>query len=139
MNFQLKAFKSSEDAPIYDLEDCKETTAENLNMKIVYPNANQLQLDIDSKEGYIQFNHILQSIKDSLDMEISFTQTVSKTGLPHKHVTVNLPYNLHSDFERIALQLILGSDLKREILNLLRIIDGQEAPICFFEPKEGLE
>lgn len=67
-------------------------------------------------------------------------ETVSKSGNAHVYLRVTdlcgNPYPLTTT-DRVALQAILGSDRKRELLSYLRIQDfnigGVRAPTAFFE------
>ena len=55
----------------------------------------------------------------------------SKSG--NYHILVDLPAKT-STTERLALQAMLGSDWKREMLNLRRYQDGETNPMVLFKP-----
>lgn len=60
-------------------------------------------------------------------------ETISRNG--RAHIYIQFPRPL-SDAERIALQASMGSDRKRELLSLSRILGGTDRqPTTFFEVK----
>ena len=121
-----------------------ELSSEAFNSKVVSQNASvvqaderTLQIDIDSEEDFVRWQRahaMLSKVIDLSDSEV----TISKSGLPHRHITIHLKNQSYSLFERIALQVCLGSDLWRETLNLYRALKGLDN-VCFFEKKEWYE
>lgn len=88
----------------YDLsQDFAMAFASQQNLAIVYPDARTLQVDLDSVEALENF---------------------------HKNIG---QFNNHIALVTKYYQALLGSDIKREFINLLRIRAGQENPILFFE------
>ena len=88
-----------------------------------------LQIDID---GEIDYSHFLKASEILLPVmgysEILVSE--SKSGMPHRHITIIL--NKAMDvWQRIALQLCLGSHITRETLNSYRVLVGNECPIAF--------
>jgi hypothetical protein len=62
---------------------------------------------------------------------LTYRATKSKSGNTHVYVTLPEPLPV---FERIALQAILGSDAKREMLNFIRAKRGDSGePILMYE------
>lgn len=107
------------------------------DMRVVIPDEYTLQLDIDDDKSNAIFTNMLHEITKKTGLEFpSFKSEQSKSGYPHRHVTVKsaVPMCL---WQRIALQFALGSDPKRERLNLLRALMNDDVPIAFFEPVEG--
>jgi hypothetical protein len=62
----------------------------------------------------------------------------SKSGAPNRHVLIGMTETLTIP-ERIALQAILGSDAKREILSLKRHADVDNPVILFQPPNANIE
>ncbi len=56
--------------------------------------------------------------------------TTSQHG--NKHVYIRLSRSV-SDFERLILQSVLGSDPVKETLTLLRLLQGGDGAVCLFE------
>jgi hypothetical protein len=107
--------------------------AEKNDMFVVYPTDKQLFIDIDSDQAYELFLNQLQLLK-KIESPIDYTETVSKSGLPHRHIVVNL-VNPKDIGTRVALQASMGSDRRCELLRLVRIHDGDPNPILFLEKK----
>src|SRR5574342_716431 len=107
------------------IEVCKE-----MGLKYVVSTEFHLQLDIDSRYDYWKKN-LEQVERDLPELVIDYLETKSKRGFQHVYIRVSksLTYG-----ERIALQLILGSDPVRERLALRRVLlDLFEHPIVLFE------
>lgn len=104
------------------------------NCFVVMPQANQAQIDIDSKEAYQEFWCRFNRFTDYLGLPQPI-QEPSKSGKDHWHVTMTFPRDL-SDLERLAIQSIFGSDSMREMLNLMRYLTKGVTDSCFFEPKQ---
>lgn len=125
----------------YDLTLTAEEAAEKVGCKAVLPKNNQLQLDIDTEEQYNLFQVRLTEFDRHTDWWVEVDNKPSKSGLPHRHITLTLtdtegnPIEL-DEWQRIALQTILGSDLIRETLNAWRLLQGQENPSRLFEKIE---
>lgn len=98
---------------------------------VVYPEDNQLQLDIDDEAGLIRFENMLYMVGAYLNIK-DYNIRTSKSGGDHKHITITLPHPI-SPVERILLQAILGSDPKREMLSYVRLLKGEKNPTIFFE------
>jgi hypothetical protein len=109
----------------------KEAEAEGL--EVVLPDDHTLQLDIDNDEDYDIYHEnypILEKYFKVLDTK----EAPSRSG-KGKHITILLHEEL-GVYERIALQAALGSDRKREILNMVQARSGDPHPILFLEKKE---
>jgi hypothetical protein len=104
-----------------------------MGQKVVMADDFTLQIDIDSEEDMEKWKKgseiLLRAINGS-SSEVTITE--SKSGLPHRHITIHLikPMGV---WQRIALQLCLGSHITRETLNSYRVLVGNECPIVFFE------
>lgn len=95
---------------------------------VIFPEPNQLLLDIDSDDdyqAYIRLSSILTEWCTITDEKIEASKTDG-----HRHITLTLNQELDS-MTRIALQACLASDRKRELLSLIRFKKGDERPTIF--------
>ena len=122
---------------VYDFDLDPEIVAENQNCVVVYPEPNQLQIDIDSDEEFEKYKNRLEIIQFKIpELEIEdIVVTPSKSGLPHRHITITIKGKEFSTLERIVYQLMFGSHYMRESLNALRYVSGMLDVSRFFEPK----
>lgn len=108
--------------------------AKELGLEIVLPAENELQVDIDSMADFELFRQRVKVLKEVEGEGIRWRATPSKSGGDRMHITVTLPRRVSNNTERVALQSLLGSDAKRELLSLKRIREGyHEHPTLFFE------
>jgi len=113
--------------------------AEQANCTFEEADEQTLFIDIDTKEQLITFwsNIVLADSLFNIDKRRSkISIKDSKSGGDHKHIRVHLPHKF-SAIERVLLQACLGSDLKRELISMKRVQDGEENVIVFFEKKES--
>jgi len=118
----------------YDLESDRDEAvenAENAGCDIIYPRNNELQIDINSDDEYDRFEAALANMPENFVKSVY--ETVSISGLPHRHITVQVSFGGYTDLEKIALQFMLGSDYLRESLSVLKDLYGVDKPTCFFE------
>ena len=99
---------------------------------VTFPKSNQLFIDIDSDLDYAKFKDIWELLISVTNGAVSFKESTSKSGAPHKHIVVELPFDV-TELERIAFQAILGSHNTRELLNLVNLTNGDATPTLFFE------
>lgn len=97
------------------------------------PEPNELFIDIDSEADYLFFLEQLARIQQ-FDFAFISSDTPSSSGLPKRHIVVDLPFDL-TTVQRIAWQAALGSDRVREILGLVRANIGDPYPTLFLEKK----
>lgn len=124
----------------YDFNPTKQKSAEvkaqERGLVIVYPSAYELQIDIDSPEDLARFNHSAKQL-DGFQIIKDWKIHKSPSGvLGHYHVTVRLRNDV-TPIERIFLQALLGSDVKRELLcwrELARF--PEDRTTLFFESTE---
>lgn len=121
----------------YEHQDVQQMADDN-NCELVYPEHNQIQIDIDSEEAWQTHKELLELYESRFDYIRKCVVTPSKSGLPHRHVTITLN-NTVDAVERIALQAALGSDRKRELISLSRLEQGEQRVTRFFEPKQPKE
>lgn len=124
----------------YDFSAYAEEEAEKVGCVVVYPEPNQLQIDLDSEEAFTQHERLLLEffyrgtvVKYTMDPPVV---TPSKSGYPHRHITLSFHDHIFTEWERIGMQMMLGSDPVRERLNALRLASGIDRPCRLFEPKE---
>lgn len=104
-------------------------------LDVVAPQDNQLFLDLDGAEGIHNFLELWKMFQNLFPAARIVKQTPSKSGVG-QHVIVQLASPEPATM-RIAMQAVLGSDLKREMFSLRRVIDGDPEPTLFFEvPKK---
>lgn len=107
--------------------------AEKLGLIAIVPTDSELQIDLDRE--YSVEDEILKVVYKH-DFEghfIAESNTKSKSGFTHTYIKLSSELPM---IERIALQLILGSDRKRELFNYIRWKKGLDTPICLFEKPE---
>lgn len=100
---------------------------------IVYPKDNELQIDIDNDVHYEAFLRSWAIFGRDIP-EAWLEEHPSKSGLPRRHITVSLPFNIDA-WQRIAFQGALGSDPVRELLSAMRLHRGSVPATLFCERK----
>lgn len=110
--------------------------AERENLAIVLPKPNELLVDIDNEDAENVFNTLLPLVAEYIGL-ISVERNPSKSGHPRYHLTVTLGRDV-TPLERIALQAILGSDRKRELLSFIEMTNGDQTPTLFLELKKEI-
>jgi hypothetical protein len=123
----------------YDLSEPNSARAQqeakNSGLDVVYPERNQLQIDIDSDRAFsifLEMKSLLEKYFVVRDVVVHY----SRSGPPKRHVTVTLDQPLN-DYQRIALQTMLGSDRVREFLSYIQAKNLDPHPILFIEtPKD---
>lgn len=97
---------------------------------VVEPKPNELFIDIDRVEDleffYKQIGHITKRCPLSYEVRPSLRKD-------HFHVVVCFENRELTEWERIALQAVLGSDRVRELISVFRLLDGDKTPTLFFE------
>lgn len=119
----------------YRDDESREDYEERMRSKgcsIFYPKDNQLQIDIDSYEQGERFVLNLNLLRDNIKNIEIVKDVPSKSGEDHRHITIELPFKI-TDIERVAFQAALGSDPRRELLSILRILKGDSKPTLFAE------
>ncbi len=100
-------------------------------VKVVEPADNELFVDIDSHEGFGVFHANIGSLGDLVESHAATLSPSRKAG--RYHVTVKLSRPVKDNFERILLQLLLGSDVAREMVSFREATLGLKLPTVFFE------
>ncbi len=103
-------------------------------LRVVYPGSKELQIDIDSEKNLGVFYEHLAILRKWLQVE-KVVMTPSLSGEEgHYHVTVSCGRYFNVP-ERVCLQALLGSDLKREVLGFIMMKNGESKPTLFLEKK----
>ena|SRR5271165_7130110 len=92
----------------------KEATEKGFN--VIRADFDTLLVDLDNEEDVNVFNDNIEMIENKFGIR-SFSYWNSKSGYPHIHVKVQLGHGVDNN-QRTALELALGSDPKRGILNV---------------------
>ena len=103
--------------------------------RVIFPRPDELFLDLDSGEAYDRYRSmysLLSSLLQPHDGLRSF-ETVSKSGLPNRHIRITLPGEMTME-QRFIFQLALGSDPARELMNYASYLNGEHRPSIFVEP-----
>jgi hypothetical protein len=102
--------------------------------RCVYPEPNQLQIDIDSSLALGVHHELMSILYNLLGINVvGVDQQPSKTNDgQHFHITLTLPEAI-DDKTRILMQAVLGSDVKRELLSYGRLLQGDPHPTMFAE------
>lgn len=125
----------------YDINQARDDYLRDMRNKgkvIVVPSATELQIDIDSEEHYAAFQRAIACIERNEVFEFEVTEKPSSSGLPHRHITVHLNFEVEP-WQRIALQAALGSDPMRELMSSVRMLKGDIYPTLFVEDREEVK
>lgn len=128
----MKILTNNELTEILECEKYQESREQYCSKKekegfaIYKPDINELCLDIDTEENYKLFNTRILKIEDELALKITWAEYQSTTP-GHRHIVVELPFEI-DNYQRIALQAVLGSDLIRELLSIFRIWNNDPFP-----------
>lgn len=106
---------------------------------MIPPQTHLLMVDLDSVADSLEFDRRLALYQEQTGSELIRSyrplKTVSKSG--KWHVYLKLRRGLTA-LERIALQAVLGSDLKRELFSAIRVeIDNENPSVLFETPAEA--
>jgi len=116
-----------------------EQYAEENGLRLVIAAENELLIDLDTEQGYELFKDQVEVLRQFMDV-LGVQVAPSKSGLPHRHCTVKIrvpanrqTYGIPTIHERLALQAMLGSDRRCELLRYMRWTFGDPHPILFLE------
>lgn len=111
--------------------------AKRRGVRIVVPTARQLQIDLDSYEAVLVHAGQMSLLRRRSTLTKGWRKTIHRSeSRGHFHITITMPKPLNV-FKRIALQALLGSDMKREMMNWMRAERRQRLPILLFERSHG--
>ncbi len=104
------------------------------NRLVIFPEANQLFIDLDSQQDVVMFLERLELLNR---FEVAAVTSVTESHTDdHYHAVVTLSRE-PSPWERVATQAALGSDRKRELLAIINRTGDMPGPNCFFEVVNG--
>jgi hypothetical protein len=103
-------------------------------LDVVYPQDNELQIDIDNEHSKrLLENQLL--ILNKFVGPCNYISNASKSGEKWKmHITLVFDRTF-TNLERIGLQAMLGSDRVRELLSYVKLCNGDPHPTLFLEKK----
>lgn len=128
-----KSFKEGEEE--YDSNEDREEYIKRMQAEgflVVLPKPNEVFIDMDTDQQYNVFMLMIQVFMRDIGI-VDYKVRPSKSGLPHRHALVTMPFDIQSDIERVAYQAAMGSDPLRESLTLVRIRRGDIHPTLFIE------
>lgn len=100
-------------------------------MEVIDGTDHTLLLDLDNEAAIAQYHRMLPYMKQ-FGAALHPDEWASKSGKGrHVRIWLDKPATIH---ERIALQLLLGSDPFREMLSIRNVREGQANPIMLFKP-----
>lgn len=105
--------------------------AKTLNCKVVIPGEREVFIDIDSGAAFDLYRMKLAWYQTQAAIK-ERKITPSKSGWPHCHIILEVQHDL-SDFERIAIQSILGSCNDTVLCSLRNAQCKDLHPVRFFE------
>lgn len=109
-----------------------EHEAMTLNCRVVIAEANQLQFDIDDDEGRSKFAHFyIENLFMRFGDKLPREHWTSRSGNDHWVLTLPDAFSVE---ERIAMQVLGGSDPGREWAALCCHWDGSPHPILLYRP-----
>ena len=123
-----------------DSLDAAEAEATGKGLVVRYPEPNELFIDIDSAAQFAEHTKLLAMFQRGEACAVLYTP--SPSGLPgRQHCVVTLQRPVRDAAERVHLQALLGSDLKREMLGWLRHQRGadEKRTSLFFEKPGAVE
>lgn len=94
-------------------------------VEVIIRKPNELLLDLDDAIAYERYQEIVELL-DSCGLVESIDDWKSKSGV-NSHARITLRFDL-SPLEATALQSIMGSDPRRELLNLVGHLNGIPEP-----------
>lgn len=127
----------------YDGNELREAYVQRMKdegFDVVLPADDELLVDIDDEAQYAAFQKSWPIFERDIALIFAYAPTYverpSRSGLPSRHITVRLPFEIHDPMERIAWQGALGSDPCRELLSAIRSTRGDIHPTLFVEAKQ---
>ena len=104
------------------------------NLLVVFPSDRELQLDLDTEHAFNIYQEMLPLFNKYFGL-VQVEVRPSRSGLPKRHVTLTT-YEPLTNYQRIAIQLALGSDRVREMLSIVQEHLKDPHPTLFLENKD---
>jgi hypothetical protein len=114
--------------------------AQNENLDVKFPKANELFIDLDNDISFALFKKQMDILKKYVGIlqqhkyPWDYAVTASRHGLPGRHIVVVLKSDV-TEVERVALQAAMGSDRVRELLGYVQAKNNDPHPTLFLENK----
>lgn len=119
-----------------DLNDDPFALAEAEGLTVVIPGPYDLQIDIDDGAAALQrMSEGLEALRSYYSVT-EMKRTTSRGGGTHVYLAIDGIDLGDNPILRCALQACLGSDVKRELLSILRVITRTNRPPTLFFEKE---
>lgn len=107
--------------------------AEAAGFEVIRSSPTTLLLDLDTVSQKSQFEDLYIPFLEAYQPDGELEEWTSKGG--NKHIVLHLKKPVPA-VRRIALETILGSDPRRSLFALERVVAGVEEPGLLFKPKE---
>jgi hypothetical protein len=107
----------------------KRARAKGLTVIVAQPN--ELQIDIDKSKALELYGWQMYMLREAKLTKGWRVRILPSKSRGHAHILVTMPRKMRL-IERILLQTLLGSDIKREMFNYLRAKRGSKLPIVLF-------
>lgn len=127
-----------------DLNDDPRDVAQRLGLEMVLPRPRELFVDLDSQADTTHYDEMMALLADLAGKDIAETKLTESAGgnrhaylLAHRFLSEFANDSREQAILRIALQACLGSDRKRELLSLLRILFRLDRPATVFFERPG--
>lgn len=108
--------------------------ADRHGLDVLFSDSRTLQLDLDSDDALERFQQQYDMLYNNGVIIDHATCEVLQSKSGNYHVIVHLTRS-HMVLERIMLQALLGSDIKREMLAYIGWEKGQQNPVLLFRPR----
>lgn len=105
-------------------------------LEVVYPEPNQLFVDIDNEHSYrlyLNQTGILQKFVGIFAVKENPSKSSTPDSRYKLHITLTFDSVTFTTLERLALQAMLGSDRVREILGYVEYKGNDPTPVLFLE------
>lgn len=131
-DLELKIETGNKELLVYEDDAEKaEKKADALGLEMVLPDTNEVQIDLDSPGDIKVMRDGLKILKNKNEGYQFNKLTTSKSNNKHVYIKFDRTFK---PMERIVVQACLGSDRKRELLGMMRVLNGtSDKPSLMFE------
>ena len=98
------------------------------------PSPKEIQIDLDGLKAIDAFSRQWWMLRCHGIVKGWTAKVTPSFTVNHIHVTIRLPH-ARPLRERVLLAALLGSDLKREGFNYIRVVTRRRVPVAFFEKR----
>ena len=132
INLEILCHGRYEDDLDITRRDFLDSVQDKLSLRVDKPRENELFIDVDSKEDLEETKYRIEVVQEWTEVIKEVTITPSKSKECY-HVRVLLTLDTLTPLERIGMQALLNSDVKREFLSMCRHLNGDDDVTVFFE------